>query len=143
MWGALSDERTGLSFTIAYGSRQRSHSRIRVPWHSRPYFVSDSRLPFSSLLTTRTAAASNSTSIAAGGLLPSNGRCLVQRPLRSNGAVCHSIKEIYSRYAFQETVASLHEMHNYCVLFRCGNGPYCAHLIYVTVQSGKGRLWVI
>jgi hypothetical protein len=30
-WGALSDERTGLSFTIAAGFRQRSHSRVRVP----------------------------------------------------------------------------------------------------------------
>jgi hypothetical protein len=38
MWGALSDERTGLSFTIAAGLRQRSHSRVRVPWDSRPYF---------------------------------------------------------------------------------------------------------
>jgi hypothetical protein len=37
----------GLSFTIAAGPRQRSHSRVRVPWDSRPYFtVSDSRLPF-------------------------------------------------------------------------------------------------
>jgi hypothetical protein len=34
MWGALSDERTGLSFTTAAGPRQRSHSRVRVPWHS-------------------------------------------------------------------------------------------------------------
>jgi hypothetical protein len=49
MWGALSDERTGLSFTIAAGPRQRSHFRIRVPWDSWPYFtVSDSRLPSSS-----------------------------------------------------------------------------------------------
>jgi hypothetical protein len=31
MWGALSDERTGLSFTIAAGPRQRSHSQVRVP----------------------------------------------------------------------------------------------------------------
>jgi hypothetical protein len=31
MWGALSDERTSLSFTIAAGPRQRSHSRVRVP----------------------------------------------------------------------------------------------------------------
>jgi hypothetical protein len=54
MWGALSDERTGLSFTIASGARQRSHSRVRVPWDSRPCFtVSDSRLPFSSPPTTR------------------------------------------------------------------------------------------
>jgi hypothetical protein len=30
-WGALSDERTGLSFTIAAGPRQCSHSRVRVP----------------------------------------------------------------------------------------------------------------
>jgi hypothetical protein len=43
--GAVSDERTGLSFTSAAGPRQRSHSRIRVLWDSRPYFtVSDSRL---------------------------------------------------------------------------------------------------
>jgi hypothetical protein len=57
MWGALSDETTGLSFTIAAGPRQRSYSRVRVPWDSRPYFtVSDSRLPFSSPPTTRKAA---------------------------------------------------------------------------------------
>jgi hypothetical protein len=30
MWSALSDDRTGLSFTIAAGPRQRSHSRDRV-----------------------------------------------------------------------------------------------------------------
>jgi hypothetical protein len=53
---ALSDERTGLSFTIAAGPRQRSHSQVRVPWDSRPYFtVSDSRLPFPSPPTTRRA----------------------------------------------------------------------------------------
>jgi hypothetical protein len=39
MWGALSDERTGLSFTIASGFRQRIRSRIRVPWDSRPYIL--------------------------------------------------------------------------------------------------------
>jgi hypothetical protein len=54
MWSALSDERTDLSFTIAAGPRQRSHFRIRVPWHSWPYFtVSDSRLPFTSPPATR------------------------------------------------------------------------------------------
>jgi hypothetical protein len=47
MWGALSDEGTSLSFAIAAGSRQSSHSRIRVPRDLRPYFtVSDSRLPY-------------------------------------------------------------------------------------------------
>jgi hypothetical protein len=35
-----------LSFTVDPGSRQRCHSRVRVPRNSRPYFtVSDSRLP--------------------------------------------------------------------------------------------------
>jgi hypothetical protein len=49
MWGALSVERTDLSFIIAAGPHQRSHSRVRVPWDSSPYFtVSDSTLPFSS-----------------------------------------------------------------------------------------------
>jgi hypothetical protein len=37
--GALSDERTGLSFTISAGPRQRSYSRVRVPWDSRPYLL--------------------------------------------------------------------------------------------------------
>jgi hypothetical protein len=54
LWDALSDERTGLSFVYAAGSSQRSLSRVRVPWYSRPYFtVSDLRLPISSPLTTR------------------------------------------------------------------------------------------
>jgi hypothetical protein len=36
-----------VSLAIAAGARQRSHSRVRVPWVSWPYFtVSDSRLPF-------------------------------------------------------------------------------------------------
>jgi hypothetical protein len=39
MWGARSEERTGLSFTIAAGPSQRSHSRVRAPWDSRPYFI--------------------------------------------------------------------------------------------------------
>jgi hypothetical protein len=56
MWGALSDEKTGLSFTIAADPRQRSHSRVRVPFDSWPYFtVPDSRLPFSPPPTTRKA----------------------------------------------------------------------------------------
>jgi hypothetical protein len=51
MLGALSDERTGLSFAIATGPRQRSNSRVRVPWDSWSYFtVSDSWLPFRHLL---------------------------------------------------------------------------------------------
>jgi hypothetical protein len=50
-WGALPDGKTDLSFTIAAGARQRSHSRFRVPWDSRPYIaVSDSRLTFLSPL---------------------------------------------------------------------------------------------
>jgi hypothetical protein len=49
IWGALPDERTGLSFTIAADSRQRSHSRVHVPCGSWSYFtLSESRLLFSS-----------------------------------------------------------------------------------------------
>jgi hypothetical protein len=52
--GALSDERTGLSFVCAAGSCQLSLSRVIIPWDLRPYFtVSDLRLPFSSPPTTR------------------------------------------------------------------------------------------
>jgi hypothetical protein len=51
IWGAISDERTGLSFTISAGTRHRSHYRVRVPWDWRPYFtVLESRLPFRRLL---------------------------------------------------------------------------------------------
>jgi hypothetical protein len=51
MWGALSDERTGL---IAAGPCQRSHSLVRAPLDSRPYITpSDLRLPISSPPTTR------------------------------------------------------------------------------------------
>jgi hypothetical protein len=40
------DERTGPLFTITARPRQRSHSRVRVPRDSWPYFtVSDSKLP--------------------------------------------------------------------------------------------------
>jgi hypothetical protein len=38
MWGAFSDERTRLTFAIDVGPRQRSHSVVRVPLDSRPYF---------------------------------------------------------------------------------------------------------
>jgi hypothetical protein len=56
IWGVLSDESTGLSFTIVAGPRQHSHSRVRVPLHSWSYFsVSTSLLPFSSPHTTRRA----------------------------------------------------------------------------------------
>jgi hypothetical protein len=49
MWGALSDERMGLSFTTAASPRLCIHSRVRDPWDSRPYFTtSDLRLPLSS-----------------------------------------------------------------------------------------------
>jgi hypothetical protein len=54
LWGALSDERSGLSSVCAAGPCQRSLSRVRVLWDLRPYFtVSHLRLPFSSPPTTR------------------------------------------------------------------------------------------
>jgi hypothetical protein len=53
LWGALSDDRKGLSFTISAGPRQRNHSGVRVPWDSRQYFtVSDLSLLFLSPPTT-------------------------------------------------------------------------------------------
>jgi hypothetical protein len=54
LWGTLSNERAGLSFVYAADPCQRTLSRVRVPWDSRPYFtVSDLRLPFPSSPTTR------------------------------------------------------------------------------------------
>jgi hypothetical protein len=47
MGGALSDKRMGLSFTIAAGTSQRSHSLVRISWYSQPYFtVSVRDVPF-------------------------------------------------------------------------------------------------
>jgi hypothetical protein len=44
--GALSNERTGLSFTIVAGPHQHIHSQVQVPRDSWPYFtVSNSWLP--------------------------------------------------------------------------------------------------
>jgi hypothetical protein len=55
-WGALSDERTGLSFVCAAGPCQRSLSRVLVPWDLQPNFtLSDLRLLISSAPTTRRA----------------------------------------------------------------------------------------
>jgi hypothetical protein len=54
LWGANSDERTGLSFVYAAGPCQRRLSLVWVPRDSRPYFtLSDLRLPFSSPRTSR------------------------------------------------------------------------------------------
>jgi hypothetical protein len=39
LWGALSDERTVLSFVCAADPRQRSLSWVRVSWDSRPYIT--------------------------------------------------------------------------------------------------------
>jgi hypothetical protein len=56
LYNILSDERMGLSFTIAASRSQCIHSRVRVPWDSRSYFiVSDSILAFLSPPTTRRA----------------------------------------------------------------------------------------
>jgi hypothetical protein len=126
LWGAHSDERTGLSFIYAAGPCQRNLSRVRVPWDSRPYFtVSDLRLPFSSPPTTRRVTVevfdpastplctnqventvSNSTSIvacvsvAAGTCLRS--RCLemnvVAEPFASKGCFSGSTVLALSKY---------------------------------------------
>jgi hypothetical protein len=54
MWGALSDERTDLSFTIAAGPCQCSHSLVWASLDSQLCFtVSNLRLPISSPPTTR------------------------------------------------------------------------------------------
>jgi hypothetical protein len=51
MWCVLSNEKTGLSFTIAPGPRQRSYFRVRGPWYSWPYLLSQIRdFPFRRLL---------------------------------------------------------------------------------------------
>jgi hypothetical protein len=39
MWGALSDGRMSMAFTTAAGTRQRSHSWVRAPRDSWPYFT--------------------------------------------------------------------------------------------------------
>jgi hypothetical protein len=50
LWGALSDERTGLTFIYAAGPCQRNLSLVRAPWVSRPYFTHIWDFPFRRLL---------------------------------------------------------------------------------------------
>jgi hypothetical protein len=50
LWGALSDERTGLSFVYAAGPCQRSLSWVRVPWYSWPYFTASCTVSLSLML---------------------------------------------------------------------------------------------
>jgi hypothetical protein len=51
MWGAVFDERTGPSFTIAPGPCQCRHFRVRLPWDSWPYLLCQTRdFPFRRIL---------------------------------------------------------------------------------------------
>jgi hypothetical protein len=83
LWGALSGKRTGPSFIITADPRQRSHSRARVPWDSRPYFTAlDSRLHFLSppcyVVATRSfLCVVTCVSVATG--------CVFTKPLCTNG----------------------------------------------------------
>jgi hypothetical protein len=53
LWGALSDERTGLSFVYAAGNTKHGLTRVKDTTYTRPYFtVSDLRLSISSPPTT-------------------------------------------------------------------------------------------
>jgi hypothetical protein len=84
-WGALSDERTGLSFVCAAGPCQRSLSRVLVPWDLRPYFTVSQiwDFPFRRLLR----------------LAGSRGRYSTPPP---HGCVCSRIHEwtpFYNRHA--------------------------------------------
>jgi hypothetical protein len=57
MWGALSHERMGLPFTIAAGPRQRSHSWVRVPRNSWPYFTVSDETPPTVFISSRNRVA--------------------------------------------------------------------------------------
>jgi hypothetical protein len=51
IWGVLSDERTGMSFALAAGPRQRSQSRVQVPSDSDHTLLSQIRdFPFRRLI---------------------------------------------------------------------------------------------
>jgi hypothetical protein len=84
MWGALSDERTGLSSIIAAGPHQASHSSVRVPRNSWSYFpVSYSRLVppnkflnyWSSLYSPGTERRENVTSVIACSVVAGETTC--------------------------------------------------------------------
>jgi hypothetical protein len=99
LWGALSDERSGLSFVCAAGPCQRNLSRVWVPWDLRPYFTaSHLRLPFSSPPTTRrvTVEVFDSASTRVRGVLP---RSSLANSLSSDQIenTFHSCRVFYSR----------------------------------------------
>jgi hypothetical protein len=110
LWGTLSDERTDLSFVYAAGPRQRSLSRVRVPWDSWPYFtVSDLRLPFRRLLRLAGSRWSYSTppphgselSIIIGSRYIDSGRTTAQKHTRCPAMdICEQNKKHLLRHRF-------------------------------------------
>jgi hypothetical protein len=145
MWDDLSDERAGLSLIIASGPRQSSHSRVRVPWDSRPHFtVSDLRFPFLSPPTTRRATVrvfdpastrewlefkvkatlrltvSQSVSL---GVKPDPGPMTRYLLLF---VICHNVKDIYVLHGKRVNkciYASIHDctLPSTCLAYRIGN----------------------
>jgi hypothetical protein len=125
MWSALSDERTGLSFTIAAGPCQSSHFRVRVPW--------DSRLPFSSPPTTRRVRWRYSTPPPHGVLtfdlrlyylhsLEVNTQKLY--PLPSNGYMQSTQKTPLPLLLYLQSVAQQRKLSDFCLPIRCGGNVF-------------------
>jgi hypothetical protein len=110
MWGALPDERTGLLFTITAGTRQRSHSQVRVPRDSWPYFTVDR----ASYLNDRFYSAS----VSMGTLDDSTASSCFRRiyifhfripgnvfvnPFPRNGSTCHNMLTKFARNSVNRT----------------------------------------
>jgi hypothetical protein len=109
--GALSDERTGLSFVYAAGPCQLSLSRVRVPLDSRPYFAQIWDFPSYHLLRLagwrwrystpppRSSLCSLGTDRTKTPLSTVTPLLRVTQPLHSNGCLSYSTAVALSKYA--------------------------------------------
>jgi hypothetical protein len=113
LWGALSDERTDLTFIYAAGPCQRNLSLVRVPWVSRQYFtVSHLRLPFLSPPTTRRVTVEVFDPVSTRGGVSERTGWLLKQPGR--GPQC-----LVMSCPYQLLEVGREQLLNYCYFYYC------------------------
>jgi hypothetical protein len=121
------DERTGLSFRIAAGTRQHSHSWVLVPQDSRPYFtVSESRLPQTGGPGLRIYILREQ----GGPIIPPKHRV----PFSSHPMTCRDVVEVFETTSMQGTLSMIwhrqHKKHQVQQFFYCWMCIHCQRNVF-------------